>query len=382
MLINHTRKLLFNSNRALNRSRLSPKTRWSVRDFRLGRDRLKMRLLYLAGVMALVLMTGCFALPAEEPPLPPPAIYVPVVRPMRTTMVTEGDAVRFVTPLVTIIPTHRETLHFNVGWQRILDVYVSAGDVVQAGDVIAEVERPYLLTQLENAIWEEEGLLLELSQLAQRQALTVRQGIALGTTADISGYTQERERLNGQLYVVRMRLDFLRQEVEDMVVRAPFDGTIIWAMEFSGVMWSQVGQHIATIAEPGQYIFRLTGSDAAHVEVGEAYDIVITFDSFPAVAIDPETLGVEVDNNTAHFAIVGESPVVTPATLATVRIIHEAAYGVLVVPNPAVNFVGDRIFVQVLEDGVIVLRDVEVGVVGNSVTEVISGLEYGDVIVL
>jgi hypothetical protein len=47
-----------------------------------------------------------------------------------------------------------------------------------------------------------------------------------------------------------------------------------------------------------------------------------------------------------------------------------------------VNIVGERTFVHVLEDDIIVIRDVVTGLRGNNTTEIVYGLEEGDLVVI
>ena len=75
-------------------------------------------------------------------------------------------------------------------------------------------------------------------------------------------------------------------------------------------------------------------------------------------------------------------PTVTQFTAATIRLVHDAAYDVLVLPNHNINNVGERVFVLLLENDIVVMRDIEIGLVGNSLTQILSGVEEGDVVVI
>jgi multidrug efflux pump subunit AcrA (membrane-fusion protein) len=68
--------------------------------------------------------------------------------------------------------------------------------------------------------------------------------------------------------------------------------------------------------------------------------------------------------------------------VASVSIVTDASDGALVVPTSAVRPTGGSYVAMVLEDGAATATDVEVGAVGATWTEVTSGLEEGDEVVL
>jgi len=331
-------------------------------------------------------LTACFALPVEEPVLPPPVVEIPDVRPIRTLAVERGNVLLFVNPPTTHLPLRQQSMHFSVGGQRIRGVFVDVGDEVQTGDILAELERPYILTQLEDAQWEEEWILLHLSQLDERHEFALEQAAATNIPVDDSPYLDERERILGQLEIVQMRLGNLEREAETMVIRAPFDGVVISALEFYGVMWSSVGQAVVTIAYQGNDVFQLLGDSVERIEIGQIYEKSINNETYFAEAIDPDVEGLErpeqigAPQPEAFFRLLGDERL-TSATFSFVTIIYERADDVLMLQNSVINIVGDRVFVYVLEDDVSVLRDIEIGLVGNSMTEITYGLVEGEVIV-
>ena len=337
--------------------------------------------LILLGVFS---FTGCFALPTEEEPLPPPITAVPEARVLRTLEVERGDVVLSSSPSTMFIPAQQEVMHFTVAGRRIRGVFVSLGDEVQAGDILAELDNPYLLDQLRDTKWEEEWTLLHLEQLAERLTFSRRQPGFVETP-----YANERARLEGELELIRMRIAHLENEIDEMQIRAPFDGVITWVMEFGGIMWSGIGQPVVTVSGQGEYVFRLIGSDADYITLGDEYTLTLGGDAFPAIAIDAEAEGVTlpatatVNVQDAFFRIVGEdTPVIVGSAFATVFILQDLAEDVVFLPIRLINTVGDRTFVHVLEDDIIVIRDIEIGLQGNSNVEILSGLEEGDLVVL
>ena len=336
-----------------------------------------------------LLLTGCFALPVEEPVLPPPISAVPEIRILRTLEVGRGDVLLSSTPSTTYVPVRQEAMHFTVAGRRIRGVFVSVGDEVLAGDVLAELESPYLLDQLRDAQWDEEWVQLQLNQLNERHNFSLNQAQITGVPIDDSHYLGERSRLQGELGLIRMRISHLENEIDEMQIRAPFDGVVTWVMDFAGVMWSGIGQPVVTISDQGQYVFRLVGRDADFIEIGAYYDLTIGGEIFPAVAIDPDEEEIirpaqgGVPGQEAFFRLIGdEMPLITGNTFASVFLLFDAAWDVVYLPTMLINIVGDRTFVYVVEDDTIVIRDIVLGMAGNNTTEIIYGLQEGDLVML
>lgn len=336
-----------------------------------------------------LLLTGCFALPVEEPVLPPPITTIPEGRTMRTFQVERGDVLRFSNPSAQYLPLRQEAMHFTVAGRRIRGVFVSLGDEVQEGDLLAELENPYIFYTLRDERWNEEWVLLQISQLNERHNFSLNQAGITGNPIDDSHYVEELSRLRGELELVRMRIAHIETEIDEMQIRAPFDGIITWVMDFHGVMWSGVGQPVVTVSDKGQYLFRLAGRDTEFVTIGEYYNLTISGEVFPAIAISPAEMEIvrptqgNIQDDEVFFQLVGdEMPLIAGTMFAQVFVLHEAAYDVVMLPTMHINTVGERTFVHVLEDDIIVIRDIVTGLVGNNVTEIIYGLEEGDLVVL
>ena len=117
---------------------------------------------------------------------------------------------------------------------------------------------------------------------------------------------------------------------------------------------------------------------------GMYFDMQVLGEAFTGRVIDPVVYGVDGRRGTGDFAhpaaylILLDAPVISGTVFASVHIVAAEARDVFFVPNLAINRVGDRDFVYVVEDGVRVIRYVEIGIVGNAVSEITSGLYEGE----
>jgi multidrug efflux pump subunit AcrA (membrane-fusion protein) len=128
-------------------------------------------------------------------------------------------------------------------------------------------------------------------------------------------------------------------------------------------------------------------ADAAKVQVGDR--ATVTFSALDESARGRVTsidLQDTVSNNVVEYGVTVTLGDVPPKVLlgqtASVSIVTGVARNVLTVPSSAVTSVGNNSTVTVLQDDQRSVRPVQVGLVGDSSTEITSGLQTGDVVVL
>jgi multidrug efflux pump subunit AcrA (membrane-fusion protein) len=105
------------------------------------------RLWFAVGILLAVLLTAC--VPGATPePQPTPTFWPTAVVPEKPTYTVErGTIVDSLTFTARMSPLREAELYFRTDG-RVLDVYVSRGDLVQAGDRLAELDVAALYRQL------------------------------------------------------------------------------------------------------------------------------------------------------------------------------------------------------------------------------------------
>ena len=131
-------------------------------------------------LLTLGLITGCFALPVEDPVPPAPIAPVTEARLFRTIPVIRGDVVRYINAMAVYVPGREERHNFDINGLLFRGIYVNVGDYVQQGDVLASLYNPDIQNRLQAAQRREELLRLGLTQLGQRQASSQRIAAASG----------------------------------------------------------------------------------------------------------------------------------------------------------------------------------------------------------
>ncbi|MCL2527001.1 MAG: hypothetical protein FWE42_01185 [Defluviitaleaceae bacterium] len=344
-----------------------------------------MKKLTAIAICLLIILTGCFMLPVEDPVLPIPIAPVAEAHMFRTIPVMRGDVVRDLNPMATHIPSGEERHIFDISGLFFRGIYVSAGDYVQEGDVLASLYNPDIQSRLQAATRREEWLQLSLTQVGQRQAATRRIAAASGTAMDNAPYNQERTRLQGDLNLLEDELEFLQRENSRLYLHASISGTVTQVIPFAAGLVSAEGVSVATIAGHSLPVFRISHAEAAPVmDVGDYFPLTIGDEVYLAVVIDPVEWNLNPGREQDVFlAFAEEAPELPPRPRASVHVFIAEERDVLFIPIRAVQRIDDRAFVFTLDaNGVRAIRDIEVGLRGNTSYEVINGLLEGELVII
>jgi multidrug efflux pump subunit AcrA (membrane-fusion protein) len=206
-----------------------------------------------------------------------------------------------------------------------------------------------------------------------------------GVPLDASSYWEQRENLSTQLETLRIQDEYLKFEEERRVLRAPMDGVVTSVINFTEGMRTTADQRIATVADQTLSVFFVRGPDAAFIDIGEFHQMTIRREPYLGEVVDPEVIGVDrFGSDEGKYLIVrdGDQSAFTSRDYATIRITLQVAEDTLYVPFTAVKRANARIFTYVLQDGLRTIRDVEIGLEGNTTVEIVKGLSAGETVIL
>lgn len=189
----------------------------------------------------------------------------------------------------------------------------------------------------------------------------------------------------------------------EYTVRAPFDG-IVAAIQAQKATQASSGAALATILTTQQIAkISLNEVDAAKVKTGQR--VTVSFDAIPGLtiaavvsAIDPlGTVTQGVVNYSVTIMFSTQDARIKPGMSATATIVTNLSLDTLVVPNAAIKSQGGASYVQVLatpkaassttglqvytSDQPPQSRPVQVGLSSDQQTEILSGLNEGDLII-
>jgi len=161
---------------------------------------------------------------------------------------------------------------------------------------------------------------------------------------------------------------------------------------------AQVGENVTSNSTTGFIVIANTGSMALHGTIGEA-DVVklktgqvatVTVDAVGTAkmtgrvtSLDPvATIAQGVPVYGVDVTIDLPSQTVKPGMSGTANVIIASSPNALTVPNLAVKTATGRRYLTVMKDGQPVDTDVTFGISNDTVTEVLTGVQEGDVVVL
>jgi RND family efflux transporter MFP subunit len=179
-------------------------------------------------------------------------------------------------------------------------------------------------------------------------------------------------------------------------ITAPMDGTITSLMYAEGMSIGTLdtgsttsNQQIATIKTEGTPIVsvNLSEIDVSRVEIGQKATVVI--DSIPDKTFTGVVIGVDrigqtssgVTQYPANIQLDSFSEQILPNMAVTANIVISRKEDVLLVPSSVVQTQESQSYVNVLVDGELQSVPVEVGLSSDTQTEIISGLNEGDLVV-
>jgi len=341
-----------------------------------------MRRLGLTALLFILLpLSGCFALPVEEPiPPPPMARPLPDVPFVRTWTVVRGDVIHYENVRADFVAAREEGQYFEAQWGvNVTGIYVMAGDHVQEGDLLAS-SQDFLGAQeaLDEAAERDEYLQFRFAQVERQRQLAIAQAEAREEPLDDSAYLAEAADWQRQINLNREEIDFWYERNEARLVRASMDGIIMSRAPFTGtehepMMFNAWERSIATIADLDVILFRLHGTD---LRLGD--EKILTIANEPYIA---EV--VEEDEDTVYLQVLDGQGDLPFRPIATARFLLGEVTDVIYVPLNILHRVENRDFVFILsERGIRKLREVRLGLVGNEAAEIISGLREGELIII
>jgi HlyD family secretion protein len=196
-----------------------------------------------------------------------------------------------------------------------------------------------------------------------------------------------------------------REKLADYTVRAPFDGTIAVIDLKTGDSLSSGGIAATLIARQRIAEISLNEVDAAKIKVGQK--VTLTFDAIDGLGITGEisevdALGAVSQGVVTYGAKIGfdtQDERIKPGMSVSANIITEAKQDVLIAPNAAVKTQGPESYVDIPNETIPASaikagnggnalgsapsqKTVTIGLSNDTSTEIVEGLNEGDVIVI
>jgi len=224
-------------------------------------------------------------------------------------------------------------------------------------------------------------------------------GDATTTADEVSDEERDKQRLDAKATVEKAELAVLQaqESMDDLVLRAPVAGTITAINGTVGSSTNGPGSDssdsstFATISDLSSWVVECDFAEADVAKVKEGDEVEITFGAIPnetftgkvrkidltaTTSENVTTYGVEVD-------VVNAPSELRDGASASVTVTTAEATNVLAVPTSSVTTDAQgQSTVKLVKDGKSTSRTVQIGIKGDTYTEITSGLSVGDVVEL
>ena len=337
-----------------------------------------------AAVFALTALSGCYFLPEEEELLEAPVVKANEVS-YTTTTASRRDLVdQVITPGNIASGTEYNARFQDVGG-NIKAVYVSAGDSVEAGQLLAEFETYELDKQIERMELE-----LYREQLEYDIAVEKRE----------SETVKAKELLDVQL--MQNDLDKLYAEKEAAKLYSGVAGTVSYVLTCSPGDWVNPGVTVVTVIDVTDLYIRINpNKDIGEFLIGRPITIRYEGEYFDGTIVrnlsgkqwDEATQGVLKDENEVEILgeesediivkfndLIPESSAV--GNIADTLLVLDSRQNVIVISANLVKTVNGAKVVYVFKDNEKITVNVSLGLQSGSLVEITSGLEEGDEVII
>lgn len=298
------------------------------------------------------------------------------------------------TDLLVLKYTQKEQAeqYFKLSGYSVKEIYVSKGDMVKKGDLLGELNRSDLeeeIRQIKTTI-AESNKAIEL--ISERKALEYNQAERMIASGELKEedydayinaidekYGKQTKEYEDLVAYQTLRLDYYNQQYEDGKLYASMDGMVSYARIYSASQLSSDSQKAVTLIDSDKCAFACDLIEYADVLTeGAHYTIRMAYDGKEYDTV----YHLSDDGTQLLFEMVEPNYDLSIGAKAELRIVKDIAENVVAVENRAVHHAGELYYVYYVDENDI--RRVEyvtVGLEGDTLTQITSGVNAGDILV-
>jgi len=325
-------------------------------------------------------LTSCGLLPKEEEYEAAPLIKEYESEEYAFATVARED-VQLTKKISCVYSSAQESeLAFGVSGQPVKNVYCSLGDGVKKGDLLAELDMGTLPQEQKELEHEKEQLELSFIQAKERLVLEKRRLALIGETESPESSNCEREILSAEsgLELLSDKLSTLSEKIAARRLIAPADGTVSYLKNDLKGSSSQNGEVVLRLVGGEECYFVAEKEEADSLGEGDSVSVVVSSTTYEAVVELPKD-----DETHVYFVIDAANGQPEVGSRGSATFVLDEKKDVLCLSNKAIQKIGEKSAVYYEdENGIKNMKYIEVGLVGNQKSEILSGLEFGESVIV
>lgn len=319
-------------------------------------------------IISMTGMTGCFFFPAEEELLEPPTVAIEEIAYSTYTAKQKTIEDKTVATGYVFCKSQYDA-SFPESGGTLKTIYVTAGQHVEEGDLLAELDVGDL-----DYLYKQQQLIVQKAQIVYNSSGTADARLTLEMEQNtLTEY--ERQLNNSRIY-------------------AGMTGEVCFVQDMDPGTTVTAYKTIIKIVDPSQLCIQYSSSNMKSFPLGEEVTITVDgedysgyvsktptdvkeglYDDFPAVMKDTSSIYCEFTDGTPSFLTVGQT-----ADITAVFARHDNA---VVISKTLVKTDGDRTYVTILDENDTKKEvDVTVGITNATEAEILTGLNAGDRVVV
>lgn len=295
--------------------------------------------------------------------------------------------VREENPSVSLVGEVRAFDHVSISSEvagKVESVFVEVGDRVSAGQPLVQIDRASFRMHLQQAEARVQAAKADLE--LNRRSLERKEDLLSDKTIPQATFDEAQARFDlarASLLESEASRDLAERDFDKSIVRAPATGAITGRQTATGA-WADVGMGLLDLAVGSKVkvVARVPSQWVPYLHGLESFDFTVRPGEAPRTAklysIDPV-----VSEASRSFEVIGTAAGtgLKPGLFANIILMAPKAVTTLWLPASAI-VASDTPRVLMVEDGVVVVRKVQVGNRDDGMIQVRTGLETGEKVIL
>jgi multidrug efflux pump subunit AcrA (membrane-fusion protein) len=284
--------------------------------------------------------------------------------------------------------TEEEQIAFETEGRRVVSVYAEVGDKVKKGDLLASLYSEDLEEDLASYRYQKaryELLNAQAKELYEYDLDVLKQAYDSGSLTKSEykqqvsdrkdSYNRTTEENEDALTIVKLRIAEIEEEIEGCSVYAGIDGVVTYMLPRLEGTTSDNDVTVFRVINSDECLFQMEDSTYSdYFELGQKVYLKVSDEvGYETTVTRTDTVCLEPDEIDTELAV---------GTRCYYELLLDERTDVLYLPNRCVYQADDQAYVFVEDEGgVMSIRDITIGLQGDSYTEITGGLEEGDIVI-